>query len=54
MLLADGAGSVSWSPDGRWITLKKVSGNWGPEYTHDFYGAGHRGASQPDPQQPRF
>jgi hypothetical protein len=36
-LLADGAGSVGWSPDGRWITLKNVSGDWGPEYTYDFY-----------------
>ncbi len=38
-LLADGAGNVGWSPDGQWVTIKNVSGDWGPEYTYDFYGA---------------
>ena len=36
-LLADGGVDAAWSPDGRWVSFRNTSGDWGPGMTYDYY-----------------
>jgi len=36
-LLADGVAHATWSPDGRWVSFRNTTGDWGPGMTYDYY-----------------